>query len=86
MYEITSNLTAHDSATGVCEYSQTKQQEFRNCPVDQKTGLDGGIALHIALHPRPPRVVEITPVRPYLEVGAPRKAALVAMLCYAMLG
>eukprot|EP00959_Pyramimonas_sp_CCMP1952_P343679 7199136-Pyramimonas_sp.AAC.1 len=27
----------------------------------------------------------ITPVRPCLEVGAPRKAALVAMLCYAML-
>eukprot|EP00959_Pyramimonas_sp_CCMP1952_P209674 4387029-Pyramimonas_sp.AAC.1 len=30
-------------------------------------------------------VIEITPVRPYLEVRAPRKAAFVAMLCCAML-
>eukprot|EP00959_Pyramimonas_sp_CCMP1952_P209520 4383488-Pyramimonas_sp.AAC.1 len=30
-------------------------------------------------------VLHITPVRPYLEVGAPRITALVAMLCYAML-
>eukprot|EP00959_Pyramimonas_sp_CCMP1952_P314910 6591574-Pyramimonas_sp.AAC.1 len=29
--------------------------------------------------------INITPVRPYLKVGAPRKTVLVAMICQAML-
>eukprot|EP00959_Pyramimonas_sp_CCMP1952_P084317 1763581-Pyramimonas_sp.AAC.1 len=29
--------------------------------------------------------IRINPARPYLEGGAPRNAALVAMLCYAMI-
>eukprot|EP00959_Pyramimonas_sp_CCMP1952_P063461 1325989-Pyramimonas_sp.AAC.1 len=28
---------------------------------------------------------KITPVRPYLEVGSPRKATLIAMICYDMI-
>lgn len=36
MCEITSNLTGYDWATGVCEYSQTKQKESKKCPRGQK--------------------------------------------------